>query len=96
MSAARRQRIIADIVLDGWAEAARRVYRKVRNMPGTRVAVWVDGAGCVWTRGVCANEDFTPPEHQFLATYRAGIPINEIEDDMLDRLRSMTNTRKAA
>ena len=39
---ARRPTIIGDIVLDGWAESARRVYRKLRNLQRMRLMVWID------------------------------------------------------
>jgi hypothetical protein len=95
---ARRPVIIADIVLDGWAESARRVYRKLRNLQKMRLVVWVDNAGCVWTKGLASNDRFDCPEGQHLATYDQGVPINEIEDELLFHLRTMTNTnqRKAA
>lgn len=93
---ARRPTIIADIVLDGWAESARRVYRKLRNLQKMRLMVWIDGAGCVWTKALSCVDRFDCPEGQHLATYAQDVPINNIEDDFLFHLRDMTNTRRAA
>lgn len=92
----RRQTIIADLVLDGWAESARRVYRKLRNLQRMRLVVWVDRNGCVWTKGIATSESFDPPEGQHLATYSSDVKINDIEDELLFHLRSMTKTKRAA
>lgn len=92
----RRAVIVSDLVLQGWAESARRIYRRVRTLERLSLVVWVDNAGMVWIRGVDEGSKFAPPAGQHLATYKPSVPINEIEDDMLFHLRSMTNTRKAA
>ena len=94
MTDIRRPTVIADLVEQGWAESARRVYRRLRTLTTLRLVVWIDAGGSVWIRGVGPVSSFEVPSGQWLATYSSDVQINDIEQDFLHHLRTMTGTNK--
>jgi len=87
MSGGRQPQPIANLLLDGWEETARRVLRRVR--------FWSRPQACM----VLANADVVMrdpdvaarlgPADAFVGTYTRQTPVNVIQDDLIARLREL-------
>lgn len=79
----------ANLFQDGWEEAARKLYRRVRgwNVP---MAVRIDADGLLFVSYAIARGR---PSEELIGTYTNAAQINEIEDDLIAYLRELTGQK---
>lgn len=88
----RRNISLGNLCADGYSECARRVYRKARGYASPLMVLATD-TGLVTTRETHAITPNVDPS-QFVGTYDRTTNLNEIEDDMIYRLKEINGNRK--
>lgn len=86
-----------DLIIDGFSECARRVYRHTRSS-GWNWMVCVDASGTMTVSTSSEVRSVNVLRTQWVGTYNRTTQINDIEDDLLERLRELTRaiTEQAA
>ncbi len=87
-----RSQPLGNLVLDGFEESARRVYRKVRSWHSQGVIVIVEDNGVIRLKQ-CRDALVSrmPPADLIVGTYDRKAQIETIENDMLYRIRELTS-----
>lgn len=85
--------LIGNLHEKGWRDIARAIYREARQLNVLILVVYVDEHQDVWAQK--ARKSSPIDQTHWLATYASDAAPNEIEDDLIEHLRDMTNTRKA-
>lgn len=79
----------ANLFQDGWEEAARKLYRRVRGWK-TTMAVRADADGLLYVSYAIARGR---AGEELIGTYTNAVQINEIEDDLIAYLREITGQK---
>ena len=85
--------LIGNLRQTGWKDTARCIYREARQLHRLRLVVFVDDHQDVWTQKIRSTA--TVDQAHWLATYGSDLAINEIEDDLLHHLQSLTQGASA-
>lgn len=81
-----------NLILDGFEESARRVYRKVRGWHSMGVIAIVENNGTIRLKQFRdAQVSRMPPADLIVGTYDRKAQPETIENDMLYRLRELTS-----
>lgn len=88
------KRSMPNLPRDGYALVAAKLYERLANRFGIHVCHVLD-TGEVYLTAVIDKRVHTPPPHTWVGTYTRKTQIQNIEDDLLARLREITQDRAA-
>lgn len=84
--------LIGNLLEKGWRDIARVIYRESRQLNVLVLLVYVDEHQDVWIQRARKTSAIDPTH--WLATYSSDAVPNEIEDDLINHLQSITKEPK--
>lgn len=85
-----------NVFRDGHEAVAELVSSRVRAAKGERYCVWVDCEGTVRWRARWDKRSKPLPDEDLIGTYDRHVRVEQIEDDLIARMREISGDRRSA